>query len=200
MNKNLSWMATKGGDKYYRLAKKLGEPSRAYFKIKQIDFKYKLFGPGMVVVDLGSSPGGWVNYELNRVAPNGRVIAVDLTELRVNTRPGLIFLKKDALQLSSEELLKEAGSSVDVFLSDMAPRFSGIATVDMARHYELAAKALELAESTLVNQGWFVVKLFVSEDFKPFLDALKKSFASVKVDKPDSSRRNSNEVYAVCRK
>lgn len=200
MNKSLSWMSTKGGDKYYRLAKRFGKPSRAYFKIRQIDLKHKVFEPGMVVIDLGSSPGGWVSYELNKVAPQGRVVAVDLADLRVKTGPGLLFLKKDALQLSSKELLEKTGSAVDVFLSDMAPRFSGVTTVDMARHYELATKAFELADATLRKQGWFIVKLFISEDFKPFLGVLKRNFASVKIEKPDSSRRDSSEVYAVCKK
>ena len=37
------------------------------FKLKEIDERDKLFGPGMVVVDLGASPGGWSEYVIQRV-------------------------------------------------------------------------------------------------------------------------------------
>jgi 21S rRNA (uridine2791-2'-O)-methyltransferase len=40
--------------------------------------KYKLFKPGQTVVDLGYAPGSWSQVAVNRCAPNGRVIGIDI--------------------------------------------------------------------------------------------------------------------------
>jgi len=56
----VDWIALRGRDKYYRLAKRLGVPSRAYFKLAQLNNKYGFLVRGSKVVDLGSSPGGWL--------------------------------------------------------------------------------------------------------------------------------------------
>jgi len=36
-----------------------GLKSRAAFKLLQINEKYRLFKPGMTVIDLGFAPGSW---------------------------------------------------------------------------------------------------------------------------------------------
>ena len=56
----------------------------AAFKLAEIDDKYHLLKPGMIVVDLGAAPGGWSQIAAQRVqlmAGKGRVIAVDLAEM-----------------------------------------------------------------------------------------------------------------------
>ena len=45
-------------DHFARDAKAQGLRSRAAFKLQQINDQTKLLKPGMVVVDLGSAPGG----------------------------------------------------------------------------------------------------------------------------------------------
>ena len=46
-------------DPYYKKAKKEDYRSRASYKIKQIDKKFKHIKEGDTVVDLGAAPGGW---------------------------------------------------------------------------------------------------------------------------------------------
>lgn len=196
--KSVGWISQKGNDPYYRLAKRLGQPSRAYFKLFELDRKYRLLGFGAKVIDLGSAPGGWVGYELKKVGSKGRVVAVDLRDLMI-THPRLIFIKRDVFELKPQELLEALGDWADALLSDLAPNFTGIRSVDMARQIELANRALELALETLEPKGWFVVKLFMSPEATEMFRGLRNIFEWVKLEKPSSSRPSSSEVYAVCR-
>ena len=53
------WTDRQGKDQFARAAKVQGLKSRAAFKLLQINDRYKLFKPGMTVVDLGFAPGSW---------------------------------------------------------------------------------------------------------------------------------------------
>ena len=53
------WQMEKHNDPYYKKAKKEDYRSRASYKLKQLDKKYKLIKQGNTVVDLGAAPGGW---------------------------------------------------------------------------------------------------------------------------------------------
>lgn len=194
----MGWISQKGNDPYYRLAKRLGQPSRAYFKLLELDRKHRFLGFGRRVIDLGSAPGGWVGYELKKVGSAGKVVAVDLKDLRV-THPRLVFIKRDVFELEAQELVEALEGRADALLSDLAPNFTGIRSVDMARQIDLAKRALELATTTLKPQGWFVVKVFMSPEAMDMVRGLRNVFEWVKLEKPSSSRPSSSEVYAVCR-
>lgn len=194
----MDWISHRGNDRYYRLAKRMGQPSRAYFKILQLNRKHGFLRRGARVIDLGSSPGGWVSYELRAVGPSGRVVAVDVQEVRLK-HPSLVFIKKDVFELGAQELLEALGGRADAVLSDLAPRFSGIRSLDVARQIELATRALEIATQTLATHGWFVVKLFMSPEAMEFVRRLRQTFQDTKLEKPPSSRPTSSEIYAVCR-
>lgn len=53
------WTERQRGDQFARAAKVQGLKSRAAFKLLQINDRYRLFRPGMTVVDLGFAPGSW---------------------------------------------------------------------------------------------------------------------------------------------
>lgn len=53
------WTERQKGDQFARAAKVQGLKSRAAFKLLQINERYRLFRPGMTVVDLGFAPGSW---------------------------------------------------------------------------------------------------------------------------------------------
>jgi 21S rRNA (uridine2791-2'-O)-methyltransferase len=57
-----------------------GLKSRAAFKLLELDSKYHLFrrGKGQVVVDLGYAPGSWSQVAIDRTAPNGTVVGIDI--------------------------------------------------------------------------------------------------------------------------
>ena len=126
-------------DPYVRKAQAEGMRSRAAYKLQQLAERDNLLKPGMVVVDLGSAPGGWSQVAGRAVGPEGRVVGVDLLEML--PVPGVRFVQgdfgDDAVLIEVEKLLD--GRAVDLVLSDMAPNMSGVASVDQARQDELCA-------------------------------------------------------------
>jgi len=88
---------------------------------------------------------------------------------------------------------------LDVVLSDLAPKTSGIHDVDEARSLALAERALGLALEVLRPTGAFVVKVFMGGDFEQYLRLCKQSFTQVKIVRPEASvARGSKELYVVC--
>jgi 23S rRNA (uridine2552-2'-O)-methyltransferase len=195
------WMHQHVNDPYVHKAKAEGWRSRAVFKLQEIDDKDKLFRPGMTVVDLGATPGGWSQYAIRKVGNKGRVIALDLLDM--DPIPGVTFLLGD---FSEDEPLKRleaevgVGSKVDLVISDMAPNLTGIAAGDQARGIALVELALEFARDWLKPEGAFVVKVFHGAGFEEFRKAVQGSFESTVVRKPDASRDRSSEVYLVGRR
>ncbi|KAF2858815.1 23S ribosomal RNA methyltransferase, partial [Piedraia hortae CBS 480.64] len=72
------WISRQQGDKFARSAKLAGLKSRAAYKLLDINSKYHIFKPGQTVVDLGYAPGSWSQVSVNRTAPGGRVIGIDV--------------------------------------------------------------------------------------------------------------------------
>ncbi|GAB6035455.1 RlmE family RNA methyltransferase [Fundidesulfovibrio butyratiphilus] len=185
-------------DHYFKKAKQENYPARSVYKLKEMDKAFKLFAPGLKVLDLGAAPGSWTLYASQKVGPSGRVIALDLKATDTAFAPNVTFLVGDALQPDPERMaLIEATQPFHLVISDMAPKTTGSRITDQARSLELVEQALALARSCLVHGGHFVAKVFQGPDVKPFLDAMRPDFAKVKTAKPKSSRSESFEIFIV---
>lgn len=192
-----AWMQEHVNDPYVRKAQAEGMRSRAAYKLQQLAERDKLLKPGLVVVDLGSTPGGWSQVAARAVGDAGLVIGVDLLEMA--PLPGVRFLRgdfgDDAVLARLVELL--GGRAVDLVLSDMAPNISGVASVDQARSIALAELALDFAVKHLKPQGNFLVKVFQGAGFDALVAELRRRFVQVLIRKPEASRSRSSEVYLV---
>lgn len=97
-----------------------------------------------------------------------------------------------------EALLERVGErKVDVVMSDMAPNFSGMPSVDIPRAMYLVELALDMCKQVLAKNGSFVVKVFQGEGFDEYLREVRALFTTIKVRKPEASRSRSREVYIV---
>ena len=194
-----AWMREHVTDQYVKRANAEGFRSRAAYKLQQIDAKDRLLKPGMTVVDLGAAPGGWSQVAAKAVAPQGRVIALDLLEM--TEVPGVKVICGDFQEQETLERVEQAlaGERVDLVLSDMAPNMSGIASADQARAIGLAELALEFAEKHLKPQGNFLVKTFHGAGYDGLVTRLRRTFKQVVTRKPDASRSRSSEVYLLAR-
>jgi len=193
------WKQRQERDPYVERAVKEGWRSRAVFKLAQIHEKERLLRPGMRVVDLGASPGGWSQFAARIVGPKGRVWAVDLLPMEPIDRVEFVlgdFTKNEVL-----EALKRAigDEKADLVMSDMAPNISGTRAVDQPRSMGLAEEALWFANEVLTPGGTFLVKLFQGEGFPEYVQRARQDFRTVRLVKPKASRPESREIYMLAR-
>ncbi|MBS3744125.1 MAG: RlmE family RNA methyltransferase [Wenzhouxiangellaceae bacterium] len=190
------WLSRQASDPYVKQARSRGYRSRAAFKLIELDERDQFFRSGQKVVDLGAAPGSWAQVAMERVGPNGRVVALDI--LPMAPLDGVEFVQGDFRESGPLEQLEAlVGEKFDLVLSDMAPNISGIAASDQARSMDLAELALEFARDWLKPGGGFVVKLFQGEGFDAFVREARQTFKHVRLRKPAASRKHSREIYLV---
>jgi 23S rRNA (uridine2552-2'-O)-methyltransferase len=193
------WLRRHVSDPYVQRSKKEGYRSRSAYKLTEIDDRDKLLKPGMVVIDLGSAPGGWSQVLAKRVGAAATIIAIDL--LPMEPVSGVIFLQGDFTARSGLAALDHAldGRKADVVLSDVAPNMTGIAVSDQARTMDLAELARDFALLHLKPEGSLLVKIFQGAGYDEYLKSLRRAFVKVVVRKPDASRDESAEQYLLAR-
>ncbi|MCL1979103.1 MAG: RlmE family RNA methyltransferase [Methanomassiliicoccaceae archaeon] len=190
------WVQERKHEHYYKLAKKLNYRSRASFKLMQIDDRFRIFREGDSVVDLGASPGGWLQVAKERVGSEGKVVGVDLRYIR--PLEGVTTIIGDITEDSTmRELLEVVGGKVDVVLSDMAPNIGGSYSTDHARSVDLCMYAVAVCDRILKKGGKLVVKVFMGDMMDSLLKELEPRFSSVKVHSPAASRDTSSEMYII---
>lgn len=194
---NKAWIHEHVNDAWVQRARAGGLRSRAAFKLSEIDDKDHLLRPGMTVVDLGSAPGSWSQVAARRIAPGGRLVALDL--LPMDAINAVHFIQGDFREDDVLRQLVEAldGRRVDLVLSDMAPNMSGIASVDQARVMLLAELTLEFCREHLKPGGGLLVKVFQGDGFMELRKAIREMFAKMHLRKPAASRDRSAEIYLL---
>jgi 23S rRNA (uridine2552-2'-O)-methyltransferase len=185
----------KGPDHFTALAKKQGFPARSVFKLEEIDRRVKLLKSGMHILDLGAAPGSWSLYAAQKIGREGKLLAVDLSELRTPLPAWSTFLQADAFDLSDERLQMYA--PYDVVLSDMAPSTTGNRLSDQSRSYDLFMRALNVAVNFLKPDGSFVGKIFMGEDFPLARKELRTHFREEKLIRPEGTRAVSYEIFSI---
>ena len=192
-----AWIHEHINDEFVKRAQKEGYRARAAYKLTEIDDKDKLIKPGMIIVDLGATPGSWSQVVVQRLKGQGRVIALDLLEMQpIN---GVEFIQCDFREESVLKLLEQSlnNKQVDLVIADMAPNMSGIADVDQAGAAYLTELALDFSRDWLKPNGNFLVKVFVGAGFDEILLNMRKMFDKVVTRKPKASRGRSSEVYLL---
>lgn len=178
-----------------KAAKAQGFPARSVFKLEEIDRRVKLFRSGQKVLDLGAAPGSWSLYASQKVGSAGRVLAIDLQQIRQGFSPNVKVVQGDALTLESAALSEFA--PYDVVLSDMAPSTSGSKVRDQAQSYELCMRALDVALALGKSGSHFVAKIFMSEDFQNARKVAGERYERCQVIRPEGTRQQSTEVFIV---
>jgi 23S rRNA (uridine2552-2'-O)-methyltransferase len=194
-----NWLQAHVNDPYVKQAQKDGYRSRASYKLIQLNDKDRLIRPGMLIVDLGSAPGGWSQVAGRLVGDRGRVLATDI--LPMDPLKNVEFIQGD---FTDEAVLNQIlgrleGHKPDLIISDIAPNISGIDSADQASSMYLVEIALDFARQVLKPKGDFVAKVFQGAGSDAFVKDLRTSFDKVLVRKPAASRPRSREVYVVAR-
>ncbi len=182
-------------DTYYKKAKQEGYKSRAAYKLKELNTKYKIIKKGYKVLDCGAAPGGWSQVALEITGDSGMVVGVDLNEIEGINKKNFISITGD---FTTDEIINqvlEKCGLYDAVISDIAPHTIGIRDADHTNSLLLVEKVYAFTMKTLKKGGSFLFKLFEGEGRKNLVERLKKDFKEVRIIKPDATRQGSMEIY-----
>lgn len=179
-------------DRFTRAAKAQGAPARSVFKLEEIDRRCRLLRRGQSVLELGCAPGSWTQYVAGKVGANGRVLAYDLSPLKLAFAPHVTVVQGDVFALRAGDL-----GRFDVVLSDMAPATMGHHKTDALRSAALAEHALGLAEQTLRTGGHVVVKVLEGGEVVDLVARMRRTYTKVERLRPEATRRESTEIFLV---
>jgi 23S rRNA (uridine2552-2'-O)-methyltransferase len=193
------WLQEHVSDPYVKQAQKDGYRSRSSYKLIELNEKDRLIHPGMLIMDLGSAPGGWSQVAGKLVGEKGRVLATDI--LPMDAVKNVDFIQGDFTDEAVVNQILEAlnGAKPDLIISDIAPNITGIESADQGTSIYLVELALDMVRRVLKPKGNFVVKVFQGTGSDAYLKDVRTSFEKVSVRKPKASRPRSREVYVVAR-
>ena len=204
-------------DRFFKKAKQDNFVARSVYKLEELDRRFGLIGKSDLVVDLGCSPGSWLQYLHEKVGRKGYIVGYDIVPIEAALSPKVQTYVRSVYELTAldvvKDLLELQGKSTDednlprilhgqanAVISDMAPKLTGIRDADQAKSVELASEALRLASELLpIEKGTFAAKLFQGRDTDEFLAEVKKIFKEVKLLKPEATREGSREVFVVAK-
>ena len=192
-----NWINKQKRDLYVRLSKKEGYRSRAVFKLKELDEKYKILKNGISLIDLGAAPGSWSQYAAKKIK-NGKILSIDTQHIEKIENTFQII--GDFTDTSYQNKIKNYfKNKVDVILSDMAANTTGNKYVDSIATGELCISAIEFSREILNSKGIFVSKIFMGASFNDVVNKAKNTFKEIRIYKPKASRKESKENFIICK-
>ena len=192
------WINRQHRDIYVKKSKQEGFRSRAVYKLKEINDKYKILKNGLSVIDLGAAPGGWSQFVIEKYK-NCKLLSIDLKKIEPIGNSFQII--GDFNQESSKEkIINYFKEKIDLVMSDMAVNTTGNKNLDAVVTGELCLEALRFAKDQLKPNGSFVSKIFMGSTFNEIVGEAKLTFKETNIYKPPSSRKESKESFIICKK
>ena len=184
-------------DQYRKLAHEQGFRSRSSYKLKELNKSYRIIGPGSYVLDLGCSPGGWLQVAQKISGNQGKVMRIDISF--VEEIPNVKIIQDNIENIGViDEVISYFGKKVGSVICDLSPQVSGNWSVDHAAQISLNYSAVKIMEQVLDKKGNALFKVFDGEYSAEFFDFMKTKFVKTKRTKPKASRKPSSELYCVC--
>ena len=178
---------------YTRLAKEEGYPARSVYKLKEIDEKYQIIKRGDKVLDFGCSPGSWLLYISQKIGEKGKVVGIDIEDIKITPKANIVFIKRNVLDLKETDF-KEKFQAV---VSDLSTKTSGLKSLDAGKSLELAEAAFKIAKMVLMPGGNFVCKIFEGEFSDEFFKKVASSFDLTKRLRPKAVVKRGKEFYII---
>ena len=192
-----NWINKQRRDIYVRQSKIEGYRSRAVYKLKEINQKFKILKNGQSILDLGGAPGSWSQYLSNNLK-NTKLLTIDLLEIE-EIKDVKIIHGDFTEEKYKNEIKNFFNHKIDLVISDMAVNTSGNKNLDAIVTGELALNAMNFSLEVLKINGQFVTKIFMGSSFNEIVSNSKKYFKETNVFKPPSSRKDSKETFIISR-
>ena len=192
-----SWVIRQRRDKYVRQSKLEGYRSRAVYKLKELDEKFKIIKNNLNILDVGSAPGSWTQY-LSEKSKGSKIMSIDLKE--VDKIQDVYHVVGDFLDNKNQKIITDYfPKKIDLVVSDMAVNTTGNKNLDSIQTGELSLTAMHFAVGMLRPKGIFLSKIFMGSTFNEIVENAKKNFKESKIFKPPSSRKDSKESFIICK-
>ena len=192
-----SWVIRQRRDKYVRQSKLEGYRSRAVYKLKELDEKFKIVKNNLSILDIGSAPGSWTQY-LSEKSKGSKIMSIDLKE--VEKIKDVYHVVGDFLDNKNQKIITDYfPKKIDLVVSDMAVNTTGNKNLDSIQTGELSLTAMNFAVGMLRPKGIFLSKIFMGSTFNEIVENAKKNFKESKIFKPPSSRKDSKESFIICK-
>lgn len=207
-------------DEYFLLAKKEGYVARSAYKLLEINQNKRIVRRGDCVLDLGCSPGSWLQVLEKIIGREGRAVGIDLQPTKAVLGPTVRWLVGDAFKTDPEELLDAAGLGrtggadagppawdvgpggdgnegkvwlFDAVLSDMAPSTTGHGDAFLSAR--LCDSVLDLCPHVLRPGGRLLMKVLEGEASPELIKRTRTYFEAAGTTKPKASRDVSREMF-----
>ena len=198
-NKSFRWLDRHLNDEFVLKSKAEGFRSRSSYKLIEINKKYNIFHQSKTILDLGCSPGGWLQVAKKLSSKDTKILGIDI--LQIKEIEGVKFLKKDIFDEDIFTLIQQNFSAkIDLMMSDMSPNSSGNKSVDHLRIISLVERVLEISRTLLNPGGILVSKIFQGGAQGELITTMNKDLTQIRYFKPKSSRKESPETYLIAKK
>ena len=173
-----SWVIRQRRDKYVRQSKLEGYRSRAVYKLKELDEKFKIIKNNLNILDVGSAPGSWTQY-LSEKSKGSRIMSIDLKE--IEEIKDVYHVVGDFLDNKNQKIITDYfPKKIDLVVSDMAVNTTGNKNLDSIQTGELTLTAMLFAIGMLRPKGIFLSKIFMGSTFNEIVENAKKTLKKVK--------------------
>ncbi len=192
-----NWIIKQKRDIYIKQSKIEGYRSRAVYKLKEINEKFKILKNGIHLVDLGAAPGSWTQYVYKNFK-NSKILSIDLKEME--EIENVYQVKGDFTdELQQKKIINYFSGKIDVVTSDMAVNTTGNKNLDSIVTGELVLEAISFSNNILKRQEILVSKIFMGSSFNEIVRIAKKNFKEIHIYKPPASRKDSKESFIICK-
>lgn len=194
------WLERHLNDEYVIKSKIDGYRSRSSYKLIQINQKFKFFKNSYLILDLGCSPGGWLQVSQKLAPKNSKILGID--KINLKSIPNVQFLQNDIFDDDIFDKIDSFfdGKKINLILSDMSPNSTGNKKVDHLRIVSLIEKVLDLSNYFLSKNGFLIAKIFQGGAQGDLVKKMNQTLSSIRYFKPKASRAESPETYLVAQK
>jgi|TARA_A100001388_G_C28766474_1_gene500992 23S rRNA (uridine2552-2'-O)-methyltransferase len=194
------WLERHLNDEYVIKSKIDGYRSRSSYKLIQINQKFKFFKNSYLILDLGCSPGGWLQVSQKLAPKNSKILGID--KINLKSIPNVQFLQNDIFDDDIFDKIDSFfdGKKINLILSDMSPNSTGNKKVDHLRIVSLIEKVLDLSNYFLSKNGFLIAKIFQGGAQGDLIKKMNQTLSSIRYFKPKASRAESPETYLVAQK